>query len=206
MHYPKQLLSLIEALKKLPGVGKKTAERYAFKILDWTPEEIKKFSLILQMLPTSISLCDECGCFIEQKHCVFCSKDSLHPQLCIVAYPKDVYPIAQAHLFKGYYHVLGGLLSPLEGKSADQLRVKNLIERIQQREIREVILALDATLNGDATALFLAKELSSEKLKITKLASGLPLGSSLDYIDEGTLSQAFQRRHDLNASAIQTEF
>lgn len=205
MYYPKTVCQIIELLKKLPGVGKKTAERYAFKILQWKENDLNALAFALNQLASQVSCCQECGCYIEENRCYFCQNETLAPKLCIVAFGKDIYPICQTHVFKGYYHVLGGLLSPLEGTGIEDLRISNLKSRLEKRKIEEVILALDSTLNGDATALFLTKELSATGIKITKLASGLPLGCSLEFIDEGTLSQAFSGRFDLFSPSIQRE-
>lgn len=192
--YPKSLLALIEGLKKLPGVGRKTAERYAFKILDWPQKDIAYLAETLEQLTTAMQKCPTCGCLQDSLACPFCTKPDLENILCIVAYAKDVYPIEHTRLYQGYYHVLGCLISPLEGKTALDLNVDHLLARITYLKISEVILALDSTLAGDTTSLYLQERLKGLGLKITKLASGVPLGSSLDFIDEGTLSQAFHGR------------
>jgi len=192
--YPKSLLALVEGLKKLPGVGRKTAERFAFKILDWPQKDIAFLAATLYQLTDSIKKCNQCGCLQESSSCFFCSKPDLEPILCVVAYAKDVYPIEHTRLYHGYYHVLGCLISPLEGKTAADLAVDLLLSRITSLAISEVILALDSTLAGDTTSLYLQERLKDKNMKITKLASGVPLGSSLDFIDEGTLSQAFHGR------------
>lgn len=192
--YPKSLLALIEGLKKLPGVGRKTAERFAFKILDWPPKDVAYLAATLHQLTDSIKKCKNCGCLQDSTCCSFCSKEGLEPIICVVAYAKDVYPIEHTRLYHGHYHVLGCLISPLEGKTAAHLDVELLLARINSLGISEVILALDSTLAGDTTSLYLHERLKGRHLTITKLASGVPLGSSLDFIDEGTLSQAFSKR------------
>lgn len=196
--YPKSLLSLIEGLKKLPGVGRKTAERFAFKILEWPQKDITQLAATLHFLTESIKKCPECGCIQDASACSFCSKHNLDPILCVIATAKDVYPIEHTRMYHGYYHVLGALISPLEGKTASDLNIDLLIERIDKLQIKEVILALDSTLSGDTTSLYLQEHLKGKALKISKLASGVPLGSSLDFIDEGTLSQAFHGRQLLH--------
>ncbi len=198
MHrYPKHLITLIECFRKLPGVGRKTAERFAFKVLDWKEKEISVFSDTLSKLVQSITKCSECGCLKEQTACHFCNKNDLDPILCIIASAKDVYPIEQTRFYHGYYHVLGSLISPLEGKSADDLNIDHLLSRIDALKIEEVILALDSTLAGDATCLYLQQHLKYRKIKISKLASGVPIGSSLEFIDEGTLSKALSCRQSI---------
>jgi recombination protein RecR len=130
----------------------------------------------------------------EGVSCAFCCKQNLEPILCVVACAKDVYPIEHTRLYHGHYHVLGCLISPLEGKTAADLDIHLLLSRLDTLGIVEVILALDSTLAGDTTSLYIQEQLKGKKIKITKLASGVPLGSSLDFIDEGTLSQAFHGR------------
>lgn len=196
--YPKILISLIEQLKKLPGVGRKSAERFAFKILEWPERDQKLLSETLSLLHTSIEKCSDCGCFKDQELCSFCHKTHRSPMLCIIASPKDAYAIEQTRMYLGYYHVLGCLLSPLDGKTPLHLNLEKIKERITRLHIEEVILALDPTLEGDATALYLYDHFHRLGLKVTKLALGLPVGSSLDFIDEGTLSQAFNGRQSFH--------
>lgn len=193
--YPKTLLSIIQQLKKLPGVGRKSAERFAFKMLEWSKEDLMLFSDTIKMLSSSLSYCVTCGCLQEQQQCPFCSKSYRAPILCITASAKDVYAIEHTQLYKGHYHVLGCLLSPLQGKTSKDLKLDLILERIKTLEIQEVILALDSTLEGDATALYLFEHFEKQGLKITKLASGVPMGTSLDFIDENTLSHALTGRH-----------
>ncbi len=193
--YPKSLLTLIEQLKKLPGVGRKTAERFAFKILEWKKQEQQQLANTLSLLHISIEKCPRCGCFKETGDCSFCHRTSPSPMLCVIASPKDAYAIEQTNIYRGYYHVLGCLLSPLDGKTPEHLNLEFIKQRIQELHIQEMILALDSTLEGDTTALYLHEYFHKLGLKVTKLALGLPVGSSLDFIDEGTLSQAFSGRH-----------
>lgn len=199
MHsYPKIFLQLIEHIKKLPGVGKKTAERFSFQLLEWKEDDLVKFSEMLASLKKSIIPCKECGCFTEGLECPFCKRAESSSSLCIIASPKDAYAIERANTYRGYFHVLGQLISPLDGKMPEDLPLKELEKRIDALHIKEVIIALDSTLEGDATALYLHKHLKSKLIKITRLALGLPMGSSLDYVDEGTLSQAFASRQTLD--------
>lgn len=192
--YPKILLTLIEQLKKLPGVGRKTAERFAFKLLEWPERDQKHLAETLSLLHSSIEKCSECGCFKEKHLCSFCNRPMPSHMLCVIASPKDAYSIEQTRIYHGYYHVLGCLLSPLDGKTPQHLNLELIKERITKLQIQEMILALDSTLEGDTTALYLHEYFHKLGLKVTKLALGLPVGSSLDFIDEGTLSQAFSGR------------
>lgn len=193
--YPSELLTLIAHLRKLPGVGYKTAERFAFCLLDWSDEEIKKFSTQLSIIKEKIIPCESCGCLKDIPSCSFCSESSRDVSImCLVSSPRDVYSIEETKAFKGLYHVIGGLLSPLEGRSIEQLTLDKLETRLSNLDIREVIIALDSTLEGDATALFLKQKLDSLGIKATRLAFGLPMGSSLDFVDYGTLEKAFTGR------------
>ncbi|MGE0198275.1 MAG: recombination mediator RecR [Simkaniaceae bacterium] len=193
LKYPKDLLTLIAYLKKFPGVGKKTAERYAFQLLEWDGKELHDLAELLGTLKERVQCCSECGCLMESVLCTFCDlKNRERHVMCVTASPRDVYAIEETGNFRGVYHVLGALLSPLDGKMPETLNIPHLEERIKRLEVQELILALDSTLEGDATALFLKEQFPH--VHVSRLALGLPLGSSLDFVDEGTLSQAFSGR------------
>ena len=195
LRYPKDLLTLIAYLKKLPGVGKKTAERYAFHLLDWEGKDLHEFAEGLATLKEKVQSCMECGCLMDGVRCTFCDHDKRDRSiLCIIASPRDAYAIEETGDFRGMYHVLGTLLSPLDGKTPESLNLPQLEERIQRLGTKEIILALDSTLEGDATSLFLKEQFAKMGIEVSRLALGLPLGSSLDFVDEGTLSQAFSGR------------
>ena len=195
LKYPKDLLSLISYFKKLPGVGKKTAERYAFHLLGWEGAALERFAQGICTLKERVQNCPECGCLMEIFDCHFCNRDKRDSSvMCIIATPRDAYAVEQTGNYRGVYHVLGSLLSPLEGKTPESLNLPRLEKRIQTLQTQEVILALDATLEGDATALFLKDYLKKNGVEVSRLGLGLPLGSSLDFVDEGTLSQAFSAR------------
>ncbi|NGX39333.1 MAG: Recombination protein RecR [Chlamydiae bacterium] len=194
-YYPKELISLIASLMKLPGVGRKTAERFAFYLLDWPKDDIKRFSSQIESLQEKVIPCATCGCLKEENACFFCESPSRDPSLlCLVSSPRDVYAIEETKAYKGHYHVIGGLLSPLEGRSIEQLSIHKLEKRFENSSIQEVIIAFDSTLEGDATALFLKQKLSHIGVNATRLAFGLPMGSSLDFVDYGTLEKAFTGR------------
>ncbi len=195
INYPIPLLTLIASLRKLPGVGKKTAERFAFQMIDWQEDSLESFGDIVKTIKQKLHTCKECGCLMSDTHCLFCDLGNRSSKaLCIIASPKDVYAMEETSVFKGIYHVLGTLLSPLEGITPDKLAIEKIQNRIDKHQIQEVIIALDSTLEGDATALYLNKMLSNAT--ISRLALGLPIGSPLDFIDEGTLSQAFTGRQN----------
>lgn len=193
--YPSELLTLIAYLKKLPGVGRKTAERFAFSLLEWPQEENKKFAIQISQLQEKIHPCPECGCLKDSTTCDFCDPKLRDPSiLCLVSSARDVYAIEETKAFKGVYHVIGALLSPIEGRSIEQLKIEKLQNRLNIHPIQEVIIALDSTLEGDATALYLKQKLDQLGVKATRLALGIPMGSSLDFVDYGTLEKAFTGR------------
>lgn len=195
LRYPKDLLTLIAHLKKLPGVGKKTAERYAFHLLGWEGKDLHEFAEGVGTLKDKVQACLDCGCLMEGVRCTFCDQERRdRTQMCIIASPRDVYAIEETGNYRGMYHVLGALLSPLDGKTPESLNLPHLMTRLEQLETQEVILALDSTLEGDATSLYLKDAFVKQGIEVSRLALGLPLGSSLDFVDEGTLSQAFSGR------------
>jgi recombination protein RecR len=195
LRYPKDLLTLIAHLKKLPGVGKKTAERYAFHLLGWDGKDLHEFAEGIATLKEKVQACLDCGCLMDGVRCTFCDQEKRdRSQMCIIASPRDVYAIEETGDYRGMYHVLGTLLSPLDGKTPKSLNLPLLMKRLEQFNTQEVILALDSTLEGDATSLYLKDLLVKQGVVVSRLALGMPLGSSLDFVDEGTLSQAFSGR------------
>ncbi len=192
MNYPPYLLKIIDALRGLPGVGPKTAERYAFQLLEWPENRLAELGELIKEFPNEIKFCEECGALIDEDLCTFCLRQVT--TLCIVGSPKDLYSIEETGSYRGLYHVLEGLLSPLEGRGPELLRLDRLRLRITTLSIQEVIIALDSTLEGDATALFLKQELGP-LVPTSRLAFGLPLGAPLEHVDPGTLSQALTGRH-----------
>jgi recombination protein RecR len=193
--YPHDLTQLIAFLKKLPGVGTKTAERFAFQLLNWKDEELHTFSSLLAHLKEKITHCPECHCLTDNGDCFFCC----HPhrdrtQLCIIASPRDAYSLEETGAFRGLYHVLGGLLSPIEGKTPEHLDLDHLKKRITTLQVKEVIIALDSTLEGDTTSLFLKEQIQNWGLPVSRLAFGIPIGSSLDFVDGSTLARALTGR------------
>ncbi len=186
------LQQLIFQLKLLPGVGSKTAERFAFHLLTWPDNTLADFGDIISSLKNKIHTCPTCHCLKNLESCDFCNTDKRDTSLlCIISSPKDAYAIEETHIYKGLYHVLGGLLSPLDGRTIQQLNLPHLLHRIAHLPIRETIIALDSTLEGDATALYLKEQLGKLGITVSRLALGLPMGSPLEYVDGGTLSHAF---------------
>lgn len=196
--YPEDLQILISALKKLPGIGSRTAERFAFEFINWSSDELGYFGHLLADIRNKIPPCPICGCLTDLGRCAFCDTNIRDPRsLCLLASARDAYAIEETRTFRGLYHVVEHLLSPLDGRYTNTLRVDRIETRLQQHQVQEVIIAFDSTLEGDATALYLKEKLSAQPIKITRLAFGLPVGSSLDHIDGGTLSRALSGRQIL---------
>ncbi len=196
--FPEDLTTLIAYLKKLPGVGTRTAERFAFELLAWPQQDLADLGMALATVQEKIPPCSECGCLTDKGQCRFCDltlRD--HSQLCILASARDAYAIEETKSYKGLYHVVEHLLSPLDGRHASSLRIDRILKRIEKHSIREIVVAFDSTLEGDTTALYLKNQLSRPQLSISRLAFGLPVGSSLEYIDGGTLTRAFIGRQSI---------
>lgn len=196
MRYPEHLLKLIQVLKKLPGVGHKSAERFAFHLLNWPDYQLRELGQVVAEIKNKLKYCHDCGCLMDETACSFCdlSKRDSH-LLCVIASPRDAFSIEDTHEYKGLYHVLGGVLSPLEKRGPDQLSLQKLKNRITALNIQEIVIALDSTLEGDATSLFIKQELAPYSVHVSRLAFGLPMGSSLDYVDGGTLARALAGRN-----------
>ena len=191
--YPKKFQNMIDSYQKLPGVGKKTAERYAFKTLDWDEETLDQFIQSLTDLKKGITYCHICGNLSEEDICDICKNEKRnHNCICVVQNPKNIDSIEAMQEFNGVYHVLNGTINVSKGVLPDQLNIQSLINRINE-DTEEVILALDPTADGETTSMYISKLLNN-KCKVTKLANGIPLGSHLDYTDPLTLLKAFQKR------------
>jgi len=193
MLYPEPIEKLIEQLKKLPGVGRKTAERYAFDLYNWKSGDILGFCEELGSLHQKMCKCPDCNVICDQNGCTFCKRESQH--MCIAASSRDVYAIESTAEYRGLYHVLGTLINPMEGKMPDCIDIEQLKKRIAERNINEIIIAFDASLEADATAHFLKDALGT--VAIYRLAFGIPVGSSLEYVDEGTLSRALSGKQKI---------
>lgn len=193
--YPEPLIKLIEALKQFPGVGTRTAERFAFQMLTWPSKRLFELGRLIEALPSSIKRCPDCGCLADDGGCSFCTIERGQTGfLCVVASPRDVFSIESTGEFKGIYYVLDALLSPMDGIGPNQMKLEQLKLRVKKYNISEVIVAFDSTLEGDATALFIKEELENLETHVSRLAFGIPVGSSLDYVDGGTLTRAFLGR------------
>lgn len=198
MLYPQAMSKLIHEFSKLPGIGPKTAQRLAFHILGVPEPEVGKLAEALLEARHRIGFCSICGHLTEVSPCQLCSDPARDQSLlCVVEEPKDVIAMERTRIFKGQYHVLGGAISPLEGIGPDDLRIKELLQRMTSGRFKEVIVATDPNVEGETTALYLGKILHPLGYKVTRLARGLPVGGDLEYIDEITLGKALEGRTDL---------
>jgi recombination protein RecR len=189
---------LIDELGRLPGVGPKSAQRIAFHILAAEPADVNRLASILREVKEKVRFCSICGNVAEEEQCRICLDQRRDPSiLCVVEEPKDVLAIEKTREFRGRYHVLGGAISPIDGIGPDDLRIRELLARLADGTITEVILATDPNLEGEATATYLARMISPMEIAVSRLASGLPVGGDLEYADEVTLGRAFEGRRRL---------
>lgn len=195
MLYPQPMNRLIHELAKLPGIGPKTAQRLAFHVLKLTEDEVAKLAEALVEARRRIGFCEVCGHLTEESPCMLCTDPKRENRvLCVVEEARDVIAMEKTKVFKGRYHVLGGSISPLEGVGPDNLRIKELLQRVKTGDFQEVIVATDPNVEGEATALYLGKILKPLPVKVTRLARGLPIGGDLEYVDEITLGKALEGR------------
>jgi recombination protein RecR len=190
---------LIDELGRLPGIGPKSAQRIAFHLLAAEPADVGRLAAALQRVKDEVKFCTTCGNVAEAEQCRICIDPRRDETvICVVEEPKDVVAIERTREFRGRYHVLGGAISPIEGIGPDDLRVRELLQRLQDGTITELILATDPNLEGEATATYLARLIKPMGLRVTRLASGLPVGGDLEYADEVTLGRAFSGRRLLD--------
>ncbi|HEY7717547.1 MAG TPA: recombination mediator RecR [Pedococcus sp.] len=190
---------LIDELGRLPGVGPKSAQRIAFHLLQADPGDVRRLVSALVEVKEKVRFCATCGNVAEGEQCRICADPRRDgTSICVVEEPKDVVAIERTREFRGLYHVLGGAISPIEGVGPDDLRIKELMTRLASGEVTEIIIATDPNLEGEATASYLARFLRPMGLKVTRLASGLPVGGDLEYADEVTLGRAFEGRRLLD--------
>ncbi len=190
---------LIDELGRLPGVGPKGAQRIAFYLLDADPVDVKRLAEVLTEVKDKVRFCSTCGNVTEEEQCRVCRDPRRDPSvLCVVEESKDVVAIERTREYRGRYHVLGGAISPIDGVGPDQLRIRELMSRLSDRAVTEVILATDPNLEGEATATYLTRMLRPIGLRVTRLASGLPVGGDLEYADEVTLGRAFEGRRNVD--------
>jgi len=198
--YAAPVQRLITELSRLPGIGTRTAQRLAFHILRASPEEARDLADAIREVKERIGQCERCFNLAEESLCPICRDTRRDPSvLCVVEEPSDVIPIERTHEFRGRYHVLGGALSPIDGVDPEDLKIAQLLARVGEEDVREVVLATNPTTTGEATALYIADALRGRTgdVAVTRLASGLPVGSDLEYADEVTLGRALAGRRAL---------
>ena len=197
--YEGVIQELIDELSRLPGVGPKSAQRIAFHLLQTEDDQAKTLAQVLLEVKERVRFCEICGNVAEEVQCKIC-RDPRRTKtaICVVEESKDVQAIERTREFRGTYHVLGGAISPIEGIGPDNLRIKELMARLGNPEIQEIIIATDPNLEGEATATYLTRMLSPLGITISRLASGLPVGGDLEYADEVTLGRAFEGRRQVN--------
>ena len=191
----KSITKLIESFSRLPGVGHRSAEKMAYSVLEMLDEDVEMFSDALRELKQNVHRCPICGTYTEDEVCEICADDNRDKtKIIVVSYPKDVYSFEKLGVYDGRYHVLGGVLSAVNGVGINDLNIEGLEKRIKEDGVQEIIIATNPTTEGETTALFLAKILEKQNVSVTRLAYGLPMGAHLEYADSLTLSKALEGR------------
>jgi recombination protein RecR len=195
-HYPPSVLKLIKYLARLPGIGEKTAERLAMHILRSPRSEAEALSRSIIEIKEKVKHCSLCFSLSDSDICRICSDPArTSSMLCVVEQPADMVAVEKSESFKGLYHILGGALSPMDGVGPDNIRIKELVSRIAQGKVKEVILATSTTIEGETTADYIAERLGNQPVQITRIASGVPVGGDLKYVDQVTLRKSMESRH-----------
>ncbi|MGN1201129.1 MAG: recombination mediator RecR [Candidatus Caccovivens sp.] len=187
---------LIEYFRSLPGVGKKTAQRYAFYIIENNRDKAENFAKAIMEVKDKVKLCKECGNYSISEVCPICSRRNKQV-ICVVQEPKDIISMEKVKSFDGVYHVLFGCINPLENKGPNDIRIKELLSRVQQNAVKEVIMATNPDVEGEATAMYVAKILKPLGVKVTRLAQGISMGSDIEFADEVTLEKALKSRQEI---------
>ena len=196
-HYPRSVLNLIDSFSKLPGIGKKTAERLTLHVLRAPKKEAEQLAKSLLDIKTNLRLCSCCFALSEEDLCVICSHPSRNRQLiCVVEKPSDMAAIEKSGSYKGLYHILQGVLSPMDNMGPDDIRIRELVFRVSGGDVTEVILATSTSIEGEATSHYIARQLKHFPIKISRIASGIPIGGDLKYVDPVTLKRAMETRRD----------
>lgn len=192
------LVLLTEQFAKLPGIGMKSAQRLAYYVMSMTKDEAEQFANSIVNVHNTVHLCKECQNFTDKELCPVCADGGRdHSTVCVVESPKDISAFERTREYKGVYHVLHGLISPIDGVTPDKLKIKELLARIGTGEVSEVIMATNPTVEGEATAMYISKLIKPLGIKVTRLAFGLPIGGNLEYADEVTLYKALENRNEI---------
>lgn len=198
MHQPEPLTRLIDELQRLPGIGRKSAQRLAFHVLRSPREDAERLSDALRDVKDRVTHCSTCNAITDVDPCSCCSDEARdHRVICVVEEPQNVNVIEKTREFKGTYHVLMGAISPLQGVGPDQLKIKGLLSRVADHAVEEVILATNPNVEGEATAIYLARLLKPLGVRVTRIAMGVPVGSDLEYADEVTMNKAMEGRREV---------
>ena len=196
IYYPPSIRKAIQSISKLPGIGEKTAERLVMHLLRAPRIDVEQLSRSILELKNSVRLCEQCFGLSDVETCGICSNPARDPQLvCVVEQPADMVSIEKSGAFSGRYHILGGSLSPINGVGPDDIRIRELITRIAKQNVAEIILATSTTVEGESTAAYIADRLKDSPAKVTRIASGVPVGGDLKYVDQVTLQRALEGRH-----------
>lgn len=194
--YDEPIERLIEYFRTLPGVGYKTAQRYAYSVIENDVESVQNFAKALLEVKNKIRLCNECGNYTDKEICDICSKRD-KKVVCVVKEPRDIVAMEKVKNYNGVYHVLFGTLSPLDNRGPNDIRIKELLNRVKNNNVTEVIMATDPDVEGDATAMYIARLLKPLGVKVSRLAQGIAMGSNLEYADEVSLSRALEDRKEI---------
>ncbi len=196
--YAEPIERLIDEFRKLPGIGAKSAQRLAYSILRRPREDAERLSRAVLDVKEKIRCCSRCNNFSDRDPCHYCSNGARSGEtICVVEEPNDILAVEKTREYHGQYHVLHGALSPINGIGPEELKLKNLLERLREGNVREIIVATNPNVEGEATAIYLAKLLKPIGVKVSRIALGLPVGSDLEYADEVTMSKALEHRHEL---------
>ena len=199
MNYPDSLNELIESFKKLPGIGEKMAERLAFSVMNMDNDTVILFSNSLKNVKNKIKRCTICGNITENNICDICKNEARDNNIiCVVEDAKNVISLEKMGSYNGKYHVLNGLISPMDGKGPDDISIDSLISRVKKDDIKEVIIAISPTLEGETTSLYITKLLENTKVVVSKIAYGIPMGADMEYLDSMTLSMALLNRNKVS--------
>ena len=199
MNYPDSLKVLIDSFKKLPSIGEKTAERLSFAVMNMSEEDINSFSKAIVDVKIKIKKCSICGNITENKICDICSDSSRDSDIiCVVEDSKNIISLEKMGSYRGKYHVLNGLISPMDGKGPDDIMLDSLLQRIKKENIKEIIIAVSPTLEGETTSLYISKLLEPFKITVSKIAYGIPIGADMEYLDPMTLSMAMSNRNKIS--------
>ncbi len=199
MNYPDSLNNLIDNFKKMPGIGEKTAERLAFSVLTFDDDTINSFSKSIKEIKTKLKKCSVCNNLSEEDKCTICNNESRDNSIiCVVEDTKNLYLFEKTGNYNGKYHVLGGLISPLSGINPEDINIDSLIKRVNNEKIKEVIIAVKPTIEGETTSLYILKLLKDTNVIVSKIAHGVPLGSDMEYLDSLTLEMAMNDRKKIS--------